>query len=415
MRLLSLAVLGILLGVVYLVGATVYTDRIEKDISDRSHLHLAKYLPDVSIEVDGRDVTLRGTASTEKDAKDAGRIADDVWGVRKTANQIAVVEPPPVVPEEPAKSFDFKGSYTEHKLHLTGIVDDESVLELLDAIPAALPAETVITRDDIQLGAEPLVYSPQKVETGIAAVTQLSRGTLQITDRHFILKGVVSDAERRHAIEQLIETRKPVLEPLEVITNITVDPYLHVTEECREAIFLTMQDSTLNYKVDHYNIEDRYKQKLADIVSTVTGVCDQQISLVLVEGHADVTGGEGYNQGLSERRSHTVESHLKILGIPESLVTAFGYGEFRPIATNETVEGRSKNRRVEIHLSTEHKNDLSDYPNNRAACGRINHQRHNRLGIAADQGCTCRVTTAAEIAPVGTVYSTDKGRTGTGS
>jgi OOP family OmpA-OmpF porin len=40
-------------------------------------------------------------------------------------------------------------------------------------------------------------------------------------------------------------------------------------------------------------------------------------------------------------------------GVPQHQITAFGYGEFRPIATNETVEGRAQNRRTEIHFSTD--------------------------------------------------------------
>ncbi len=350
MRLLSLAVLGLLLGIVYWVGATVYTDRIEQDIAQRSNIVLAKYQPDVSIDVDGRDVTLLGTVESDEKSTEIEQIADNVWGVRKTANLIDVVIPPEPLPE---RTFDFKGRYTEGDLKLTGIVDSEEVLDLLDAIPAALPLDTTIARDGIETGAEPLAFSPQKVETGIAALTQLSKGDLHITDKFFILKGVVSDTDRRTAIEQLIDTRSPVLEPLEVMLNITVDPYLHVTHECREAIFNTMQNSTLNYKVDHYNIEEQYHGKLNAVASVVNGVCVNQISQVLVEGHADVTGGEGYNQGLSERRSDTVRGHLTDLGISEELVAAFGYGEFRPVASNESVEGRARNRRVEIHLSTE--------------------------------------------------------------
>ncbi len=350
MRLLSLAVLGLLLGIVYWVGATVYTDRIEQDITQRSNIVLAKYQPDVSIDVDGRDVTLLGTVDSDQKSDEIEQIADNVWGVRKTANQLDVVIPPPPTPE---RTFDFKGHYTEGNLKLTGLVDNEDVIDLLDAIPSALPHDTSIVREGIETGAKPLAFSPQKVETGIAALTQLSKGDLHITDKFFVLKGVVSDADRRTAIEQLIDTRRPVLEPLDVLLNITVDPYLHVTQACREAIFTTMQNSTLNYKVDHYNIESQYNDKLDAIASVVNGVCDGQISQILVEGHADVTGGEGYNQGLSERRSDTVRNHLAGLGITEELVAAFGYGEFRPIASNESVEGRAKNRRVEIHLSTE--------------------------------------------------------------
>ena len=138
-----------------------------------------------------------------------------------------------------------------------------------------------------------------------------------------------------------------------VTLDIEVDPHHGITKECRDAIFASMQNNVLNYKVDHFAIEDNYLAKLNEIASVVTGVCKNQVTQVLVEGHADVTGGEGYNQGLSERRAGTVRDYLIDHGVSPEQITAFGYGEFRPIASNETEEGKALNRRTEIHLSIE--------------------------------------------------------------
>lgn len=133
--------------------------------------------------------------------------------------------------------------------------------------------------------------------------------------------------------------------------NIEVDPYIGITQACREAIVSSMEQNVLNYKVDFYNIESRFEMQLNTIANVVTGVCNGQVTQVLVEGHADFTGGEGYNQGLSERRASTVYDYLADAGVAAELITAFGYGEFRPIASNETAEGRALNRRTEVHLS----------------------------------------------------------------
>ena len=114
--------------------------------------------------------------------------------------------------------------------------------------------------------------------------------------------------------------------------------------------------NVLNYKVDFFNIETEYENQLNHVADVMNGVCAGQVTHVLVESHADVTGGEGYNQGLSERRASTVEHYLIARGVPHQHITAFGYGEFRPIATNETTAGRAKNRRTEIHFSTDNDN-----------------------------------------------------------
>jgi OmpA-OmpF porin, OOP family len=67
-----------------------------------------------------------------------------------------------------------------------------------------------------------------------------------------------------------------------------------------------------------------------------------------VAGHTDSVGSEAYNQRLSERRANAVRDRLIAEGIPAAQVTAVGYGESRPRASNDTDEGRAENRRVVI-------------------------------------------------------------------
>lgn len=68
---------------------------------------------------------------------------------------------------------------------------------------------------------------------------------------------------------------------------------------------------------------------------------------VTVEGHADSTGPEDYNQILSENRAQAVADYLvKNTGVSISNLKVVGYGELKPVYTNDTREGRAKNRRV---------------------------------------------------------------------
>lgn len=72
---------------------------------------------------------------------------------------------------------------------------------------------------------------------------------------------------------------------------------------------------------------------------------------VEVAGHTDSVGTDAYNQKLSERRAKAVYDYLTSNGIDSSrLVGPIGYGESRPIDTNETAEGRAKNRRTELNV-----------------------------------------------------------------
>ena len=71
-------------------------------------------------------------------------------------------------------------------------------------------------------------------------------------------------------------------------------------------------------------------------------------STIVVEGYTDSQGTANYNQDLSQRRARSVRDYLISRGIASSRVTAEGFGLTRPIADNESPEGRANNRRVEI-------------------------------------------------------------------
>src|SRR5690348_14474331 len=67
-----------------------------------------------------------------------------------------------------------------------------------------------------------------------------------------------------------------------------------------------------------------------------------------VEGHTDSVGSDEFNQELSGRRADGVRDYLAQEGVPASSMTAKGFGKTQPVATNDTAEGRQRNRRVEL-------------------------------------------------------------------
>jgi OOP family OmpA-OmpF porin len=71
----------------------------------------------------------------------------------------------------------------------------------------------------------------------------------------------------------------------------------------------------------------------------------------VIEGHTDSQGAEAYNQNLSERRAQAVVDALTNSGIARDRLAARGYGESRPIASNDTEQGRQQNRRVTVVVS----------------------------------------------------------------
>ena len=71
---------------------------------------------------------------------------------------------------------------------------------------------------------------------------------------------------------------------------------------------------------------------------------------VEIQGHTDSTGPEAYNQVLSEKRANAIREYLLNQGIASGRLEVKGYGELDPIASNETEEGRQKNRRVRFKV-----------------------------------------------------------------
>jgi len=71
---------------------------------------------------------------------------------------------------------------------------------------------------------------------------------------------------------------------------------------------------------------------------------------VIVAGHSDSTGNPAFNQVLSQKRAEAVRNYLVSKGVDPARLTARGYGDKQPAATNDTSEGRAKNRRVELRL-----------------------------------------------------------------
>jgi outer membrane protein OmpA-like peptidoglycan-associated protein len=97
----------------------------------------------------------------------------------------------------------------------------------------------------------------------------------------------------------------------------------------------------------------------ADLNAAFDGVLDA-VAVVLrkydktvieVAGHTDGTGGHEHNQALSERRAAAVAAYLEKRGILKGRIVAVGAGETRPVASNETSDGRARNRRVELTVA----------------------------------------------------------------
>ena len=109
---------------------------------------------------------------------------------------------------------------------------------------------------------------------------------------------------------------------------------------------VTLTNSDVAFGVDKTELSDEGKAALTELVSKVKSM-DRAV-FVEIQGHTDSTGAEAYNEKLGMKRAQAVHRYLYEAGIPLHMLEAVSYGEAKPVADNDTPEGRASNRRVEI-------------------------------------------------------------------
>ncbi len=115
------------------------------------------------------------------------------------------------------------------------------------------------------------------------------------------------------------------------------------TRDSARGLIVNMSDVLFDF--GSYTLKPGAREKLAKI----SGILLAHTGLTLqIEGHTDSVGTDEFNQQLSERRADSVRDFLAEQGVPASTITARGFGKTQPVATNDTPEGRQRNRRVEL-------------------------------------------------------------------
>lgn len=118
-------------------------------------------------------------------------------------------------------------------------------------------------------------------------------------------------------------------------------------ERVGEDTLMVHFDSDVLFDVGSSVLDSSGRTTLEDVADVIN---DYPKTAVVVQGHTDSTGSEETNQYLSERRAGAVEGYLVNRGVDPDRMTALGYGESYPVASNNSSSGRQQNRRVDILL-----------------------------------------------------------------
>jgi len=327
MRIIPLTILCALVGLTYWVGATAYTSRIQQDISTRTNEAIASYKPNVDLEVDGRDVTIRGKVRDENMRKAAFNTVDSVNGVRATRDQLSLME-----------SYDLYGKFGNgNPASLKGRVDSDSHAALIGAFPNL--------KDKLTTDARSLTNGAGTIAIAATAINKMDQAEMWLNEDRLKITGVAPDEATRKAIEAYLQQQKGAIAPLRLITDITTP---QVPAKCGALSDPDRIHQVLLFDVDSDIVKDIYHQPIqffANLIEECTGAEDGK---VIIEAHADHDGSEEYNFDLSRRRAEQVARLLESNGLNTPNVAAFAFGETRPVASNEINPDKSNNRRVEI-------------------------------------------------------------------
>ncbi len=118
------------------------------------------------------------------------------------------------------------------------------------------------------------------------------------------------------------------------------------TQDTARGLIVNMPDAL--FKSASSQLQPQVREKLAKIAGIVSSNSGLQLD---VEGHTDSVGSDEYNQLLSERRAKSAMDYLVGQGVPADCIASAGFGKTMPIGSNDTPEGRQKNRRVELIVS----------------------------------------------------------------
>ena len=117
-------------------------------------------------------------------------------------------------------------------------------------------------------------------------------------------------------------------------------------ERVGEGILVTFESGLL-YDFNSDAVKPAAQANLRELARNVSSYGDMN---VMVVGHTDAKGEDGYNQALSQRRAANAASYLVGQGVPRDRITTSGRGEAEPVATNDTEANMAQNRRVEVAL-----------------------------------------------------------------
>ena len=230
---------------------------------------------------------------------------------------------------------------TDAPVLVTGTVADEATrAALLERLRGVYGAARVV--DQLSVGT---VSTPANWNTYVGRLIGpnlrlVKGGQLHIDGNSVSLRGDVASEEQRQKIAGDIAAS---LNP-----TYTVNNGLRVSASEQGVLDSTLANRTIEFESGKATLTATGRAILDEMAAAMLKLKGHKVELI---GHTDNQGLRASNQNLSQARAEAVKVYLAGKGIDDKLLSASGQGSDRPIASNDTVDGRARNRRIEFRLA----------------------------------------------------------------
>ena len=335
-RLLTLVIGLLLLAALIYYFVTMRAPAIEADMRACVAAGLGEIdAGGIEVAVDGRDVSLSGTVPSDVLMRQAEIVAAEDCGARMVTNSLQVIELPP---------YETQLCIDANVVRMSGNVEDAAGRDAALAFareyyPTDLDADLVL-RADAPEGHGDLLAA------ALLDLAQLDSGCISLTDATLSVGGSIRSQAAR---ERLVETLGAAAGTrFETYYDVSVPQKSERAQKC-EAFFaqLLEPDESVLFDADGSEIHADGQRLLDSVVARMARCTGLHVTVV---GHTDSIGDVAYNRDLSLRHAQAVADYLVAKGIDPADLTAVGFGEAQPRASNASSEGRVRNRRIEFRV-----------------------------------------------------------------
>ncbi|MBX3618815.1 MAG: OmpA family protein [Rhizobacter sp.] len=224
---------------------------------------------------------------------------------------------------------------------VAGTVPDEATRNaILARVREVYGAERVVDQLGVGAVVAPPHWSGYVQKLVSPQLKQVSRGQLVIDGNNIELKGEVANESQR---QQLAADMATVLNPTYAVRNA-----LRVAAQEQTLLDATLANRIIEFEAGSSVLRPAGRTILDEMAATLLRMGSRKLEVI---GHTDSQGARETNIVLSLARADAVRSYLAAKGVSPSLISTSGSGPDRPVAPNDTAEGRARNRRIEFRVS----------------------------------------------------------------